>query len=363
MLHVPQMLQSRTYEVLNADSWCEVQVSSIVTLLQQDALNVQSELALFYACQRWAQHQLKVNNELGDVQENFKLKDNQDGEHNQDNSDLGALNNQHDLTVNKNNDVVEHQSDVINNGVKIRKILEPVLPHIRILSLSAQQFLKITKESCIFSEKEQLVILKCIAEPTEYKMPEGLCAKSAARNTPHVVSTTVCQVPQSDQEILDQLKYHLKMKVLMELRFTYFHLTMNLQQSEANLRISKNIIIYGFQFHTLDFAKQDSIYQALVRSDKYDEKFTLQFLCQGVCEVKFEFDGKLKYGNTKNFFFSKPIIARKDSEHTITLEFNHGVVRNHPYYYIGVAGKLNDEFSVEKCFGFCCLSQIMYKIV
>jgi hypothetical protein len=131
------MLQSRTEEVLSTDSWCEVQESTVVTLLQQDTLNIQSEVSLLSACQRWAQQQWDINNK-GCIKKARYVK-------------------------------------------KLRKIMDPLLPYLRILSLTSKQFFEAIINHDIFSEHEQFEILKRLADPQKYKAPKGLCELTSAR--------------------------------------------------------------------------------------------------------------------------------------------------------------------------------------
>jgi hypothetical protein len=191
-------------------------------------------------------------------------------------------------------------------------------------------------------------------------MPAGLC-ETLHDDTDSI--TVVYQVSGTDEEIVNQLKTPLEMKDLQQLNLTLFSLKLSSRISSVNLRVSKNIVIYGFQFHAIEYAKQRNSIQALPKSNDYSDKFTLKFLKGGICEAEFKFDGKLTYDNRFNFFFSKPFLARKNSNHIIQLEFHHKVVKNCPCYFSGEAGKLNDEFTVTSSFNIACLSQILYKIV
>jgi hypothetical protein len=116
----------------------------------------------------------------------------------------------------------------------------------------------------------------------------------------------------------------------------------------------------------MEFAKEDSRLQALATNNEYDEKFTLQCIREDVCVAKYEFNGKLKYDDKVNFYFAKHFIATKNSKLQIPLEFNHDVVRQYPYYYNHTNNPefnlVNDVFTVVDV-QYCCLSQILYKVV
>jgi hypothetical protein len=135
------MLRTRTEAILTADSWCEVQESSVLTILQQDTLNIKSEASLFSACQRWAQQQWDVKNKA---------------------------------CIKKT-----------KRDQKLRKILNPLLPYLRILSLTSRQFEAIQNDD-VFSGHEQQVILECLAYPRKYKAVKGLCEIKTRRKKPKI---------------------------------------------------------------------------------------------------------------------------------------------------------------------------------
>jgi hypothetical protein len=54
------MMQTRTFEVLIADSWCYVDISCVITLLRQDTVSLHSELTLLCACEYWAMRTINM---------------------------------------------------------------------------------------------------------------------------------------------------------------------------------------------------------------------------------------------------------------------------------------------------------------
>jgi hypothetical protein len=233
------MLKYDTKAVLNADSWCEVPMSSIIVLLQQDELNVNSEITLLSACVRWAQHQLDIkttrdlnkqqseatSNSLKDCEiqlhinnqnlNNAAIDFKEDNINNEDNEERSIKKRR----INKEDNVNKDESDckVTENGdSELRKYLDSFLPHIRILSLTPQEFVQATDErSGIFSDEEILQILRCIASRSrnKHKMPAGLCKIKLARICAVVNFTDVAK---ADQDLIDTMKPELDLNLLKE---------------------------------------------------------------------------------------------------------------------------------------------------
>jgi hypothetical protein len=265
------MLQSRTDEVLNADSWCEVQEFSVVTLLQQDTLNIQSELFLLAACQRWAQHQQNINNLSGNKRARHEMK--------------------------------------------LSKYLDPFLPYVRFLSLTAKQFLEAAENNDLFSEHKLLVILKCLVDPQKYKVPEGFCEITTTRQKPP---------PPSRNSKLDKIKYHLSAIEIKECVFKSDWYTEE-RITLSPLIIFKHMVVYGFAYKTLEFALLDYVTQACAARNKvYDESFTVQFINEAdkSCVAEYKFEGQLPYDTEVKVDLPQPFLAEKSTPYTLKVEFH-----------------------------------------
>jgi hypothetical protein len=137
-----------------------------------------------------------------------------------------------------------------------------------------------------------------------------------------------------------------------------------IKSSVCRIRVGQNVVIYGFQFHACNSDKENKIIRPLAMNKyMHYERFTLQFLHLGKCVAQYKFAGRLNYGNKTNFYFHKPFLAIKNSQYDINLEFNHDVKRYYPNYCHEKPTNFDDIFSTETKFYFCCLSQILFKVM
>ncbi|XP_015109573.1 uncharacterized protein LOC107036271 [Diachasma alloeum] len=128
---------TKTNEILNEPSWDEVEVGTIVTIFEQDELQIDSELELFVAIERWAKAEC-VRKSLNPT-------------------DPKAL----------------------------RSVTGTALTKIRFLTLTPQQFADGPGRSLLFSEIEAFYILMNISsKQASNDMPEGFSTNPIARKKP-----------------------------------------------------------------------------------------------------------------------------------------------------------------------------------
>ncbi|XP_011308140.1 uncharacterized protein [Fopius arisanus] len=128
---------TKTNEILNEPSWDEVEVGTIVTIFDQDELQIDSELELFAAIERWAKAEC--------VRKSMNP------------SDPKAL----------------------------RSVTGNALTKIRFLTLTPQQFADGPGRSLLFSETEAFYILMNISsKQASNDMPEGFSTNPIARKKP-----------------------------------------------------------------------------------------------------------------------------------------------------------------------------------
>jgi hypothetical protein len=123
--------------VLVADSWVEATRCSVVTLLQQEQLNVDTEVSLLKSCVRWSRHQLEVGN--------------------------------------------------ASISQTLRDVLNPLLPHIRFLVMSTPQFVQFNSaHPDVLSHQERYKVLASITMQSAELLPDNFshCRDVRCRNSP-----------------------------------------------------------------------------------------------------------------------------------------------------------------------------------
>jgi hypothetical protein len=315
---------------------------------------------------RWAQQQLnlqdkiEIDNKITEtvhVCEKFNNPLHVNNENDFKNED--TVNIQHDSNKEDNVNNKKRDCKVIDGASERRKILDSVVPHIRILSVTPQEFLQATEEEDIFSSEEIFQILRCIATPSKYKIPAGLCEITSARICA-VGSFT--EVTKEDQDMMDTMKPELDQKEMEEVNFNIYNSFNYIKSSESRIRVDKTVVIYGFQFHACGYNQDHKGIIPLALNVHY-ENFTLHVYQSGKCVARYNFAGRLKYDSKTNLYFRKPFLARENSQIPIKLEFNQDLERKYQNYYHSRSTKLNDVFAIETTCHFSCLSQILYKVI
>jgi hypothetical protein len=129
-----QIMRSKTNEVINESSWDDVELATLITLLDQDQLYVSSELDLFNALEKWAK--AECGRKLLNI------------------SDLKLLN----------------------------TVIGDALTKIRFLTLTPQQFAEGPGKSPLLTQQEAFALLMNISSPNSNKpMPDGFSTNTQSR--------------------------------------------------------------------------------------------------------------------------------------------------------------------------------------
>jgi hypothetical protein len=245
------------------------------------------------ACRRWAQNQLDINNQNGNKRANYE---------------------QH-----------------------MRKLMEPLVPNLRVLSLSVKEFLQAVEGQILFTEHNQIKILKFITDPDKYNVPAGICAIINERQKP----------PPPRISKLNKLEEHMKtievQTSVFKLHGTSSQLFSDVQVSDqVPMTIYQHMVVYGFSFCTLKHAEHDRLTLALAvaESKQYDENFTVKSInaADKICVAEYKFEGKLLFNSEVNVKLAQPFLAEKSTPLILKVYFHHSHEdRENPYYYKDVA--------------------------
>ncbi|XP_011504963.1 PREDICTED: BTB/POZ domain-containing protein 2-like isoform X1 [Ceratosolen solmsi marchali] len=129
-----QIMRSKTNEVINESSWDDVELETIVTILDQEELHVSSELDLFNALEKWAKAEC-LRKSL-------------------DTSDLKFL----------------------------KSVIGDTLTKVRFLTLTPQEFAEGPGKSTMLTQQEAFALLMNISSPnSDEPMPEGFSLNAQSR--------------------------------------------------------------------------------------------------------------------------------------------------------------------------------------
>lgn len=165
-----QIMCTKTMDVIQDPSFEEVELSTIITILDQDALNVDNELNLFFALNRFAEkHGLRHddNENAADQEQVEELPEPM-------NLEAGPSNRPDPLPP------VAPQPQ----GQRVQDIptIRDAVKKIRFLTLSPQQFAEGPARTGLLSQAEAFSILMNISTPNSvYPMPEGFTRNKNSR--------------------------------------------------------------------------------------------------------------------------------------------------------------------------------------
>lgn len=171
-----QIICTKTQDVIQDPSFEEVELSTIITILDQDALNVDNELALFFAINRFAEkHGLRHDNtENPDQSQNEEVEPIEDQE--PINLQAGPSNRPDPPPPQQ----VPQQAQV-QRAHEIPTIRDAV-KKLRFLTLTPQQFAEGPARTNLLSQSEAFAILMNISTPNSvYPMPDGFTLNKNSR--------------------------------------------------------------------------------------------------------------------------------------------------------------------------------------
>ncbi|KAG5670395.1 hypothetical protein PVAND_000663 [Polypedilum vanderplanki] len=165
-----QIICTKTTDVIQDSSFEEVELSTIITILDQDDLNVDSELSLFFALNRYAEkhglrHDMNDNNGSSTDEEMRTENLNED--------DAGPSNRV---------DPPQQQQQQPNPQRVQESTIRDAVKKIRFLTLSPQQFAEGPARTSLLTQSEAFAILMNISTPnSQIPMPEGFTLNKNSR--------------------------------------------------------------------------------------------------------------------------------------------------------------------------------------
>lgn len=155
-----QIICTKTNEVLKESSWEDVELGTLLTVLEQDNLQISSEIELFAAVERWAKAECS------------------------------------------------RKSVDPTNEKSLKSVIGNALSKIRFLSLTAKEFAEGPGSSPLLTKDEVYAILmNLLCTGTKTPMPEGFCANSNSR-TKIVTVTQNTSLSVSYTNIIDYKSLH-----------------------------------------------------------------------------------------------------------------------------------------------------------
>ncbi|CRL06976.1 CLUMA_CG020014, isoform A [Clunio marinus] len=160
-----QIICTKTMDVIGDPSFEEVELSTIITILDQDALNVDNELALFFAINRFAEKQ-------GLRHDNIENTDQNQNDENDQIDDPEPIN----LEAGPSNRPDPQPQPAAQQQQRVQDIptIRDAVKKIRFLTLTPQQFAEGPARTNLLSQSEAFAILMNISTPNSvYPMPDS----------------------------------------------------------------------------------------------------------------------------------------------------------------------------------------------
>ncbi|CAG9807428.1 unnamed protein product [Chironomus riparius] len=173
-----QIICTKTLDVIQDSSFEEVELSTIITILDQDDLNVDSELSLFFALNRYAEkHGLRTSDNQNETSTSPSPVDVESPQ-----EDMAEINiiEAEPGPSNRPDPVPQQQPPTAQRAQEIA--VRDAVKKIRFLTLTPQQFAEGPARSNLLSQSEAFAILMNISTPNSvYPMPEGFSMNKNSR--------------------------------------------------------------------------------------------------------------------------------------------------------------------------------------
>nr|AEE61716.1 unknown [Dendroctonus ponderosae] len=288
-----RIIRDQTEEVLAETSFEDVELSTILTILDQDVLNVKSELDLFTAVCKYA---AKHNQTSG-----AKVPRLDDG--------LGGASGERSNS----------------NQPTIRTAIKKI----RFLTLTPQQFAEGPGKSSLLSEPDKFAILMNICSPSAgTSMPEGFCTLTERRSKPHKLysetvpmDTSRTSMIQFASLIAETFKDSTKKMICnrMLLRTTD---CMNTSVLDCAVTFScdKNVCVYGVKVPA-QIPTADERYDPF--SMVYGELLYAHLLdAEGSRLTYTHFTSRVQYHSLVEISFNRPIYIQKNKMYKVGVVLN-----------------------------------------
>lgn len=181
-----QIMCTKTIDVIQDSSFEDVELSTIITILDQDVLNIDSELNLFWAINRYTEKHGLCASRNADVSPSNSEPEPVASPESPPTVDVEAgpsnQRSNHNNVVNNENIGVPAPAAVTNRQPELPTIRDAIR-RIRFLSLNPQQFAEGPARTNLLTQSEAFAILMNISTPNScYPMPEGFTTNKNPRN-------------------------------------------------------------------------------------------------------------------------------------------------------------------------------------
>lgn len=162
-----QIICTKTLDVIQDSSFDEIELTTIITILDQDLLTVDSELSLFFAVNRYAEKHGLRNDNL------------ENSSNNEEQQDMPQV----DIEPGPSNRPDQPAQQPQQQQQRAQELtIRDAIKKIRFLTLTPQQFAEGPARSNLLSQSEAFAILMNISTPNSvYPMPEGFSLNKNSR--------------------------------------------------------------------------------------------------------------------------------------------------------------------------------------
>ncbi|XP_043262563.1 BTB/POZ domain-containing protein 2-like [Colletes gigas] len=268
-----QIICTKTCEVLKESSWKDVELGTVLTVLEQENLQINSEIELFYAMESWAKAEC----------------------------------------VRKSLDA--------NDGKFLRSVIGNALFEIRFLSLSPQEFAEGPGMSLLLTKDESFAILmNILCTSNKAPMPEGFSTNAHSRIKPLKMPTT-------------NKEYALNVHVGCRMEGPKYCMRSILQQtdcanadtldSSVTFIVDKSICILGVQVPTQIMGAASNMNHVVNRDTSYTEILYAHLLDSDGTRLTYtHLSTKVNINTLVEITFNRPVYIRENTVYRVGVVFN-----------------------------------------
>ncbi|XP_067002470.1 BTB/POZ domain-containing protein 6-B [Anabrus simplex] len=278
-----RIISAETEEVLHESSFEDIELSTLVTMLELDELSVSSELELYEAVQRWAVRECT------------------------------------------------RKGLSPEEGKSLRSVLGHAIGKIRFLTLTPTQFAEGPALSRLLTQDESFAILMNISSSTPGKlpMPEGFTTSTVARKRPVHLPSRQDGVSDAESSVISSVggdvireghKYYCLRNIVQEPHF----LNTSILDCSVAFTVDRNICVLGVQVPTQVHAgNTDYPHQPLV--DSYTELLYAHLLDSDGSRLTYtHFTSRVSYGALMEIGFNRPVYIQRNKMYRVGVVLNKG---------------------------------------
>lgn len=319
-------------DVIADSSFEEIELSTLITILDQDALTIDNELSLFFAMNRYAEkhgysHDGNENNEQ-----------NQNDEENID--DQEPIN----LEAGPSNRDAAVQPVQQQQQIQTSPTIRDAIKKIRFLTLNPQQFADGPARTSLLSQSEAFVILMNISTPNSvYPMPEGFTLNKNPRNynfsesrSPSVSIDSPLALPASPDDyphVFNALPRELRTheerryycgRAIQQIRQVY---NRSVMESSFTFTVDRNVSILGITFFTQTMNVPHASTNERI-ADRYNEIIYAYLMDSHGSRLTYTHSAqRVAYDSDHEILFDRPVFILMNKVYKI------GAVFNRPGFY------------------------------